>query len=269
VASSLSACSPGDTVVFNLVEALGPTSGPEADVPRLLERLGFAYVGNTAECLDLCLDKGRTKDLLSRQRIPTAPYQVFASVDGPVYVPFPAIVKALAEDCSLGLTADSVVANEGALRVQVQRMLDVYKQPALVEQFLSGREFYASVWDAPEPTLLAISQADYSTAEREALAFDHFQAKWKNTFPSLCPAPIDQATWTRIEAIALAAYRATGCRDYARVDLREHEGEIYVLEVNPNPCLAPDAGFAKAARCAGYSFAEMALHLVRLAWGRL
>jgi D-alanine-D-alanine ligase len=265
---SVSSLESTDAVVFNLVEALGPTSGPEAAVPRLLGQRGFAYVGNTGECLDLCLDKGRTKEILVSRNIPTAPYQVFEAAAGPCHVTFPAIVKALSEDCSLGLTTDSVVFDQASLLVQVQRMLDLYKQPALVEQFLSGHEYYASLWDAPEPQLLAIAQADYSKASRQDLAFDHFQAKWDNDFPSICPAPIDDATWKRIEVIARAAYLATGCRDYARVDLREHEGKLFVLEVNPNPCLAPSAGFAKAARTAGYPFDQMALQLVRLAWSR-
>jgi D-alanine-D-alanine ligase len=268
VGSALAVHDRETTLVFNLCEALGPTSGAESIVPQILDAQGYTYVGGDRANLDRCLDKSLTKRILLERDIPTAPFQVFYTGDETVTVPFPAIVKALNEDCSLGLTKDSVVCAEPALRRQVAHMLATYHQPALVEQFLDGREFLVSLWDNPEPEVLAISQVDYSRAAGERFAFDHFEAKWNNSYPSVCPAPIDEATAHAIAEIALAAYRIMGCRDYGRVDMREADGQFYVLEVNPNPCLAPGSGLAKAARVAGYEYPELARQLVRRAWRR-
>jgi D-alanine-D-alanine ligase len=258
------------TLVFNLCEALGGSSGDENAVPELLDAQRIAYVGGDSQNLAACLDKVETKAHLRRAGLPTAAAQLFATGQEPCRLPFPLLIKTLYEDSSVGLSPNSLVWNEAELRRQVAYVLRVYRQPAFAEQFLHGREFYASLWEAVpgEPTLLAISQADYSTAPQPDLAFDHFEAKWQNTYPSICPAPIPADLWAKIAAIAQAAYRTMGCRDYARVDLREEGDEIYILEVNPNPALHPDAGFAKAARYAGISFADLTHQLVKTAWQR-
>jgi D-alanine-D-alanine ligase len=268
VTAALADADPGSTLIYNLCEAMGATSGAESLVPELLDRLGFRYVGGDRSNLDACLDKALTKARLLELGIPTAPYQVFTRPDEPVTLSFPVLVKTLLEDCSVGLSERSLVWDEPALRQQVEYILSTYYQPALVEQFLRGREFFVSIWDDPEPCVLGIAQNDFSTAPVPDLAFDHFTAKWNNTYGTLGPAPVDAATRDAIATVALAAYRAMGCRDYGRVDLREHEGQIYVLEVNPNPCLHPAAGFAKAAAVAGYSYARLVRQLVHQAWRR-
>jgi len=162
------------------------------------------------------------------------------------------------------------VWNEAELRRQVTYVHEKYHQPAFAEGFLRGREFYVSLWDNRQGTaeVIAISQSDYSAAPDPSLAFDHFEAKWQTTYPSICPAPISAELWDKISATACAAYQLMGCRDYGRVDMREDGDTVYILEVNPNPALHPTAGFAKAARYAGYSFAEMIAYLVESAWRR-
>jgi D-alanine-D-alanine ligase len=268
VAANIAELDPDATLVFNLCEALGGVSGLEAEVPRLLERFGFCYVGADANNLDACLDKGHAKAYLLEHGIPTAPYQILYTGHEPVHVPLPAIVKPLHEDCSIGLSPQSMVCDEEALRRQAAYILRTYQQPALVEMFLDGREFLVSLWGNDPPQALAIAQVDYSNSPDPRFAFDHFEAKWNDTYSTLLPAPVDRATYERICQIALAAYGVMGCRDYARVDMREKDGMLYVLEVNPNPGLAPTSGFAKAARLAGYTYAQMTRQLARLAWER-
>ncbi len=262
--------SPSSALVFNLCEALGPISGGENAVPELLDAYGFCYVGGDAANLAACLNKMAAKAQLAQAGLPTAQAQLFVRGDEPCTLAFPLLVKTLYEDSSVGINPQSLVWTESELRRQLAYVLSVYRQPAFAERFLRGREFYASLWDGPggDTTLLAIAQADYSTAPQPELAFDHFEAKWQNTYPSICPAPISAVLTSEIAAIAMAAYRTMGCRDYARIDLREDGDELFILEVNPNPALHPDAGFAKAARHAGLSFVEMTQHLVLCAWQR-
>lgn len=264
---------PRTTLVFNLCEALGETSSGESLVPLALDKLGFCYSGAHAECLNICLNKAHTKARLRARGVSTAPYQVFRSPTEPIRVPLPAIVKPVAEDCSLGITRDSVVFDDAALRRQVEYVLDTYKQPALVELFLNGREFNIGLWGNGTAHVLPIAESDYAGWDT-SLRVLNFDAKWNaeaaeyNAFSVLCPAPVDRVMAAQIRRLALDAYRVMGCRDYARVDMREKDGQLYVLEVNPNPCLATDAGFANAARVAGFGYAHMAHQIVGWAWRR-
>ncbi len=272
--AALAGADPHTTLVFNLCEAFGGLASNESQVPRMLERLGFQYAGATPENLDACLNKGYAKDLLLKHKVPTAAFQVFRHPDEPMRVPYPAIVKPVAEDCSMGITRDSVVRDEQSLRRQVRYVQQVYKQPALVEMFLDGREFNVGVWGNGTAHVLPVSEIDFSAWDEKTLRVVNFDAKWNpdsseyNSMPVLCPAPVDRKLEKRIRQVALAAYKAMGCRDYARVDMREKDGTPYVLEVNPNPCLAADGGFANAARMAGYDYAQMAHQIAEWAWWR-
>ncbi len=266
---------PRTTLVFNLCEALGGTARGESQVPRLLNALGLPYAGGSPENLDACLDKANAKAQLLRRHVPTAPYQVFSTPhDALASVPLPAIVKPVAEDCSMGITREAVVHDEASLRRRVEYVLDTYHQPALVEMFLDGREFNISVWgNGAETFVLPIAESEYDGWDPH-LRVMNFDAKWNdqspeyNTFRILCPAPVDDVLAARIRKVALNAYKAMGCRDYARVDMRQKDGKLYVLEVNPNPCLAADSGFANAARVAGYDYGQMASRIVEFAWQR-
>lgn len=270
IADSLASYAPKDTLVFNVCEALGGTSGAESAIPDYIGKLGFEYVGGDTANLTRCLDKVETKAQLAAAGLPTASSQLFVTGDEAIRIDFPVLLKTQFEDCSVGITPDSLVWDEGALRQQLAYLHTTYHQPAFAERFLRGREFYVSLWDdkESEAQVLAISQSDYSTAPDPTLAFDHFEAKWANTYPSICPAPISAEFAATIGATARAAYQVMGCRDYGRVDMREDGDTVYILEVNPNPALHPDAGFAKAARFAGYCYAQMAEYLVEQAWRR-
>ena len=257
---------PATTVVFNVCEALGGTAGDENAIPPLLERLGYRYVGGDGDNLARCQDKALAKRLLTAAGLPTAPAQVMHTGNEPLTLLFPLLVKPLYEDSSVGLSPNSLVWNHDDLRRQVAYVVAVYHQPVLVERFLRGREFYASIWDEDPPLLLAVGEGDYSAAPDPLLAFDHFESKWHNTYPGIYPAVLDAPLAAYIEQTALAAYGALGCRHYGRVDLRTDGDELFILEVNPNPALHPDAGFARAARLAGYGYAQMAAYLVSCAW---
>jgi len=267
---------PETTLVFNLCENLAGRAEDEPRVPEKLEQLGFQYTGSPARTLATCLNKSYTKAQLMGRGVPTAPYQVFRRANEPVSVPLPAIVKPQAQDASIGIDRSSVVHDERALRCRVEYILDTYRQPALVEAFLIGREFNVGVWGNGVAHTLPLAEIDFSAWTDPYSHVVHFEAKWDEACPEyqtmnvLCPAQVEPDLARRIERVVLAAYKATGCRDYARVDLRvtQADGVPHVLEVNPNPCLATDGGFANAARVAGYDYACMTHQIVSWAWWR-
>lgn len=271
VAAAVAPFDPAGWVVFNLCESLGGDSAMEASVPPILEAHGLAYTGSPAATMAACLDKAGAKARLAAQGLPTPHYAVMSSPMERCDVPLPALVKPLAEDASLGITLDSIVRDRAALAGQVAYILERYQQPALVEEFIPGREFNAAIWgnDSPEPLpLQEISYEDISDPLQRLLTYE---SKWvEDSFaywhtPGICPATVDAALEKRLLQTALAAYRLMGCRGYARIDMRERDGAPYILEVNPNPSLASEGGFVRAARAAGLDQAQMAEQIVRFA----
>jgi D-alanine-D-alanine ligase len=208
------------------------------------------------------------------QGVPTAPYQVFYRADEAITVPLPAIVKPQAQDASIGIDRNSVVHDERALRQRVEYVLETYRQPALVEAFVAGREFNVGVWGNGVAHTLPLAEIDFSAWADPYRHVVHVEAKWDESAPEyqtmnvLCPVQVEPGLAERIQQVVLAAYKAMGCRDYARVDLRVKDDVPYVLEVNPNPCLATDGGFANGARVAGYDYAHMAHQIAAWAWWR-
>ncbi len=274
VASVLAPFSPAEWVVFNLCESPCGDPALEPAVPPILEAHGFAYTGSDGPTITRCLDKGHTKDQLAAHGLPTPRYAILSSPRERCDVPLPALVKPLHEDASLGITIDSLVRDRRALERQVAYVVEHYEQPALVEEFVSGREFNVAVWGNDPPQPLPLSEICYQGIEDPLQRFLTYEAKWVEDSPAyrqtpgVCPAAVPPALGESLVRVALHAYRMTGCRDYARVDMRERDGEPYILEINPNPSLASDAGFYRSARAAGYDHAHMAEHILGFALGR-
>ncbi|HLF26783.1 MAG TPA: ATP-grasp domain-containing protein [Anaerolineae bacterium] len=262
------------TLVFNLCEHLQGDSHRDGEVAQRLTDLGVQFTGASVTGLANCLDKSRAKAMLQAAGVPTARYQVFTHPREPIRVPFPAFVKPLAEDASIGIDRDSVVQDEVSLRQRIEYLLETYHEPALVEEFIDGREFNIGMWGNGKLYTLPVAELDYCDWADPYRRFLHFDAKWNpaaleyQTMYVRCPADVDGALAEKMRKVARQAYKVMGCRDYARVDMRLHHGEPYVLEVNPNPCLAPDAGFANGARVAGYDYPVMVSRIAKWAWGR-
>jgi D-alanine-D-alanine ligase len=272
-------CDLNELLFFNLCEHLNGVATDDVKITARLDQLGIHYTGAATASLKRCLDKARTKHVLELNDLPTAPYQVFTCAGQVNRVPLPAIVKPVAEDASLGITRESVVFDEPQLCERVQYVLEVYRQPALVEEYVVGREFNVGLWGNGQLHVLPIAELSFARWADPYQQFCHFDAKWNpdsleyQTMPVICPADIDPVLAERIDDVARRSYVALGCRDYARVDLRvrtDADGNTapYVLEVNPNPCLAPDAGFSNAARVAGYDYPAMAAQIADWAWWR-
>jgi D-alanine-D-alanine ligase len=263
-----------DLLVFNLCEHLKGVVKDDHKIATRMDLLGIQYTGAGPATLHVSLNKSRTKRILEHHLIPTAPHGLFEHDKQRSSVPLPAIVKPVAEDASMGITRDSVVFNNKKLQEQVQYVLDVYRQPAIVEEFIAGREFNVGVWGNGHTHVLPIAELNYDQWSDPYQQFLHYDAKWNpdckeyQTMPVMCPAPVDAPVAKRIRDVAYRAFQALGCRDYARVDMRLRDGVPYVLEVNANPCLAHDAGFPNAAREAGYTYPYMTKQIADWAWWR-
>lgn len=250
-------------VVVNLCEGFFGKPQWEANVAAVMEVLHIPFTGNGSRTLALCQDKHQAKAILSSFNLPVAPSQLITSAEEMVDLRFPVIVKPNSEDASLGVHPESVVHDAEALAVQVKRIIERYNQPAIVEEFIDGREFNVAILDDGEPRALPVSEIDFSGMPEGYPRICSYEAKWYpdhilyQTTPPVCPARIDDELRERLQTLALNAFRVMGCRDYARVDFRmSAAGEIFILEVNPNPDISLDAGYARALKAAGIDYAD-------------
>jgi D-alanine-D-alanine ligase len=263
--------------VFNLCEEINHRCELEMCVAGLLELMGIPYTGSGPLTLGLALNKFRVKQLLRTLKIPTARGYVHLPGQKPKNrrVRFPVIVKPVSEDGSLGIRSSSVCHDAVRLDEQVSLIHEMYRQGALVEEYLDGREFNVSVVGDEPASVLAVSEIDFSGMPEDLPRIVCYRAKWDEESPMfhgtapVCPAELPRRYEERIRDIALRSFQALGCRDYGRIDMRsDASGNLYVLEVNPNPDIGPDAGFARAARAAGYSYADIILRISEMALAR-
>lgn len=259
-------------LVFNLFEGFCDYPETEPVVPEILAEMGIPFTGCPGPVLSLALDKAKTKVILTAAGIRTPDFQLLNPKTLHMFrLDYPCIVKPCCDDASNGISADSVVHDSVALERQVSVISDFYGGNAIVETFITGREFNATVMGNSELITLPVSEIVYSLPPGmpEVLTFD---AKWetdtlyfKGTQP-VCPAEIDPEEYQRIAETVMTAYRLLGCRGYARVDMRlDQEGELNVIEMNPNPDISPGTGAARQAEAAEMTYTQFVDRIVRLA----
>ncbi len=262
-------------VVFNLVEAVRGEAVLEPAIPALLDLLGLPFTGNTEACLALCLHKPRTKALLRGVGLPTPGWRVLEpdSATDLGGLRFPVIVKPATMDASHGIDADSVASTAGRAHALALRLRERFPGPVLAEEFIDGREINAAVVLDPLRVLpLSEIRFDLPPGMPRVVSFDakwsEDTAAWRGT-PVECPAPLEPGEARAIADLALAACRAVGARDVARVDLRlDVSGRPFILEVNPNPDIGPRAGVARALRAAGIAHEDFIRDLASIALRR-
>jgi D-alanine-D-alanine ligase len=267
----------GADLIFNLCEEFHGQSRLEMNIAALLELLNIPFTGSSALVLGLSQDKGKTKSILAHHGVPTPAYRVWSREEPGSASPlrFPLIVKPLSEDASLGIGNDALVSDPDALRQQVEKIHRLHHQPAIVEEYIDGRELNVSILGNIDPEVLPISEIDFSTLPPGLPKICGYEAKWVEHTPEfdhtvpLCPASLPRGAEKRVREAALQSYRMMDCRDYARVDIRLGlDGIPYVLEINANPDISPDAGMPRSARVAGYDYTRLIGRIVELAWTR-
>jgi D-alanine-D-alanine ligase len=251
-------------LIFNLCEAIAGDEHHEPLVTHLLEFLGIRYTGAGTRALTDSNDKFRAKQILAAEAIPTPGSHVVRSVAQlrGLELYFPVIVKPVRENASLGITTQSVVHDPVKLVEPVAHVLEKYRQPALVERYIEGREFNISVLGNDDPWVLPIAEVDYSGLPAGIPKILFYEAKWIEDSPFylgtpiICPARnVSPRLAERLMEVARKAYQALGCTGYARVDIRvSRAGRPYIIEVNCNPSLSPEAGLARSARHAGLEY---------------
>jgi len=230
-------------LVFNIAEGVAGRNR-EAAVPALCELMGIPYTGSDTATLSIALDKALSKRVLLQHDILTAEFQVMETGRERLSskLKFPLIVKPNQEGSSKGVSASaSVVDDEESLRAVVRELIDRYRQPALIEVYIPGREFTVGLLGERRPRVLPPMEILFKDKTNARPVYD-FQIKqeWEKHVSYQCPAHVTPAELKAIERTCRETFAALGCRDVARVDLRmTPKGDIYVIEVNPLPGLTP------------------------------
>ncbi|HPG70394.1 MAG TPA: hypothetical protein PLT21_00030 [Syntrophales bacterium] len=267
----LSPYDPGHFVVLNWCEALPGIAHSDALAAETLEEMGFAYSGSPPEVLRLSGDKEKVKEVLLRAGVPTPAGCVCTPESGAPWNRFPAIVKPVREHCSIGITPEAVVLGRAALLERIRFVTETYEQPALVEEFIDGREFRVTLWGNDEVEVLPPVEMEFSAFSDVRERLCSWDAKFTpgsrpyTEIRTVAPAPLSGEEFRLLAEVSRTAYRAMGIRDYARFDFRLRDGVFYLLDPNPNPDISSDASLALTAELAGYSYGRMGSRLIRLA----
>ena len=262
---------------FNLVESYAGDDTMEMHFAAYLDLVGKKYTGAGPQGSFLAMDKTIAKKIIRYHDVYT-PYSAVVNkgrVEHAQDIQFPVIVKPAAEDASKGIDASSVVSSVKELLERISYIHDEFDSPALLEEYIEGREIYAAVLGNDRPEALPLVELDLSKLPDGMPRIAGYEVKFDvNTeaYRKTKSAPardIDEETTARIQEAAVTVYRALKLRDYGRIDLRLAEnGRVYVIEANPNPWLDPAAEFAMAVKESGRSYTEAIGEIVELAMGR-
>jgi D-alanine-D-alanine ligase len=267
-------------VVVNFIEAIGDDARLEAAAAWLLEWIGVPFTGSPGRALSLSLHKDTAKACLATAGVRVAPGCVLMDASDPIpELRYPLIVKPSREDASLGIEERSVVQDEAEARAQAARVINRFRQPVIVEEFIGGRDLTSALLTHGKaggpPQVLPIREFDYTRLPSGMPRILTYDAKWNVDSPAFMGSPpvatedLDDQTVERIATAALTAWEVVGLRDYARIDMRlPEDGLPVVIEVNPNPDLSSNAGFADTAAQIGIGYPELVRRIVEGALAR-
>jgi D-alanine-D-alanine ligase len=256
-------------IVFNVAEGANGISR-EAQIPAMLEMLQIPYTGSDPLTLSLCLDKSRTKEVLTYHKIPNSKFVVSFGENGFAgsELRFPLMIKPIGEGSSKGIFNSSYVNDHETLEKTLAENVLKYNQPFIVEEYLPGREFtVAVIGNGSEARTLPIVEMNFNQLPSYMIPIYSYEAKWildtrDNPLDIFtCPAKIDPDLEKKISELVLRTYNVLNCKDWSRIDVRlDADGEPNIIEVNPLPGMLPNPDdnscYPKAARAAGMSYEE-------------
>ncbi len=264
-------------LVFNLTESYAGDDTMDMNIAAFLDLLGKPYTGAGPHALYLAQDKALAKKIFAFHQIRTPFFATSykGKLDHSHDIAFPLIVKPCSEDGSIGIDMGSVVGSVKELMERIHYIHEEFDGPALIEEYIEGRELYAAVLGNDSPEVLPLIELDLSKLPEGTPKIAGKEVKWeKDTehyrVTKSAPAEdLDEDTSHLLSETALAAYQALKLRDYGRIDMRlTPKGEVYVIEANPNPWLASGAEFHMAARKAGRNYPQLISEIVDLAKAR-
>ncbi len=254
-------------MVFNIAEG---KSGKfrESEVPAILDYFNIPHTGSDTFSLALAMNKALTKKILKADNIPTPNFQIFVkgNEDLSPELIFPLIVKPNCEGSAKGINKSNVVNTKEDLFKKVQDTIGIYKQEALVEEFIEGKELTVGIIENGKTTILPILEIDFSSCKNSGEYFYSWRMKEYQGNVDLglvptfhCPARLDKDTEEKVREAALKTHRAVGCLDISRTDIRLNKDNIpYVLEINPLPGLDPkESNFPIMAYAAGIQYDDL------------
>ena len=254
-------------MVFNIAEGRH-SKFRESEVPAILDYLNIPYTGSNTFSLALALNKALTKKILKAENIPTPNFQVFITGNEELNsdLQFPLIVKPNCEGSAKGINITNVASSKEHLYQKIRETIKTYKQEALVEEFIEGKELTVGILENGKTTILPILEIDFSECQKSGEYFYSWRMKeyQGNTELGLvpafhCPARLDKDTEARVKEVALKTHHAIGCFDISRTDIRLSKNNIpYVLEINPLPGLNPiESNFPLMAYAAGIKYEDL------------
>jgi D-alanine-D-alanine ligase len=254
-------------MVFNIAEGKHGRFR-ESEVPAVLDYLNIPYTGSETFSLALALNKSLTKKILKAENIPTPNFQLFVRGDEELSVDltFPLIVKPNCEGSAKGINKTNVVNNKEELFKKVRECIDIYRQEALVEEFIEGKELTVGILENGKTRVLPILEIDFSNCKKSGEYFYSWKMKEFQGNSELglvpefhCPARLDKDVEEKVKDVALRTHRAVGCLDISRTDIRLDKSNIpYVLEINPLPGLDPkESNFPIMAYAAGMAYDDL------------
>lgn len=258
-------------VAFNMCEGIDGVAELEPPVISVLELFGVAYTGSSSYTTALCLRKHVVNALLSQSGLPVPPWITLRRGSRVRSVGYPVIVKPAAEDASIGVEQRSVVRTSRTLKARVEAMLRTFDE-VIVQRFVDGRELNVGIVG---DTILPIAEIDFATMPKGLWRIVTYRSKWETgsdedlgAIPR-CPADLPAKSANEVQRVALEAWRLVGGHGYGRIDMRlDANGQPWILEVNSNPDIAPDAGFARMARTAGIEYATLVRTITELGLAR-
>lgn len=258
-------------VAFNMCEGIDGVAELEPPVISVLELFGVAYTGSSSYTTALCLRKHVVNALLSQSGLPVPPWITVRRGSRVRSVGYPVIVKPAAEDASIGVEQRSVVRTSRTLKARVEAMLRTFDE-VIVQRFVDGRELNVGIVG---DTILPIAEIDFATMPKGLWRIVTYRSKWETgsdedlgAIPR-CPADLPAKSANEVQRVALEAWRLVGGHGYGRIDMRlDANGLPWILEVNSNPDIAPDAGFARMARTAGIEYATLVRTITELGLAR-